>query len=59
MGIRVTSKAIQIHGAYGLADEYKVERFFRDSRVLNIPDGTTQIQNLIIGRELLRIQAFV
>ena len=59
MGIRVTSKAIQVHGAYGLADEYKVERFFRDCRVLNIPDGTTEIQNLIIGRELLGVQAFV
>jgi alkylation response protein AidB-like acyl-CoA dehydrogenase len=58
MAVRVTSKAIQIHGAYGLADEYKVERFFRDARCLTIPDGTTQIQNLIIGREILGISAF-
>lgn len=59
MAIRVTSKAIQIHGAYGLADEYKVERFFRDARCYTIPDGTTQIQKLIIGREILGMQAFV
>jgi alkylation response protein AidB-like acyl-CoA dehydrogenase len=58
MAVRVTSKAIQIHGAYGLADEYKVERFFRDARCYTIPDGTTQIQNLIIGREILGIPAF-
>jgi acyl-CoA dehydrogenase len=59
MGVRVTSKAIQIHGAYGLADEYKVERYFRDARCYTIPDGTTEIQKLIIGREILGMQAFV
>jgi alkylation response protein AidB-like acyl-CoA dehydrogenase len=58
MAIRVTSKAIQVHGAYGLADEYKVERYFRDARCYTIPDGTTEIQKLIIGREVLGLQAF-
>lgn len=58
MGVRVTSKAIQIHGAYGLSEEYPLERFFRDARSYTIPDGTTEIQKLIIGREVLGIQAF-
>jgi len=58
-GVRVTSKAIQIHGAYGLSEEFQVERFFRDARIYTIPDGTTQIQKLVIGREMLGMSAFV
>ncbi|MFQ5925662.1 MAG: acyl-CoA dehydrogenase family protein, partial [Dehalococcoidia bacterium] len=57
--VRVTSKAIQIHGAVGLSDEYPVERYFRDARMLTIPDGTTQIQKLVVGREAIGIKAFV
>jgi alkylation response protein AidB-like acyl-CoA dehydrogenase len=57
--VRVTSKAIQVHGAYGLSEEYPVERYFRDARCYTIPDGTTEIQKLIIGRELLGMSAFV
>jgi len=56
--VRVTSKAIQIHGAMGYSDEYPVERYFRDARMLTIPDGTTQIQKLVVGREALGIRAF-
>ncbi len=56
--VRVTSRAIQIHGAVGLSDEYPVERYFRDARMLTIPDGTTQIQKLIVGRESIGIRAF-
>lgn len=56
--IRVTSKAVQIHGAMGLSDEYPVERYFRDARMLTIPDGATQIQKLVIGREFIGIKAF-
>ncbi len=58
MGVRVTSMALQIHGAYGLSEEYPLERLFRDARCYTIPDGTTQIQKLIIGREVLGIKAF-
>lgn len=57
--VRVTSKAVQIHGAYGLSEEYPVERYFRDARMYTIPDGTTEIQKLIIGREVLGMSAFV
>jgi len=57
--VQTTSKAIQIHGAMGVSDEYPVERYFRDARTLTIPDGTTQMQKLIVGREALGIKAFV
>ncbi len=56
--VRVTSKAVQIHGAYGLTTEYPVERLFREARMLTIPDGTTQIQKLIVGRDVLGLSAF-
>ena len=56
--IRTTSKAIQIHGAYGLDVDYPLERYFRDARCYTIPDGTTQIQRLIVGREVLGLRAF-
>lgn len=56
--VKVTSDALQVHGAYGLAEEYRVERYYRDARCYTIPDGTTQIQKLVIGRELLGLKAF-
>ncbi len=56
-GIRITSKAIQCMGANGLAEENRVERSFRDARMWTMPDGTTQIQKLIIGRELTGVSA--
>ena len=59
VALRVTSKGIQVHGSYGLSEEYPLERYFRDARSLSIPDGTTEIQKLIMGREILGIKAFV
>ena len=56
--LRITSKAIQIHGAFGLTKEFPLERHFRNARMLTIPDGTTQINQLIIGRKLTGIDAF-
>jgi acyl-CoA dehydrogenase len=55
---RVTSKAIQLHGAFGISKEFPVERHFRNSRMLTLPDGTTQINQLIIGRKLTGLDAF-
>jgi len=57
MAIRVTSKAIEIHGALGLTEGYPIERYFRDARSLTIPDGTTEIQKLVVGRRLTGISA--
>ena len=52
--VETTSECVQILGGYGLSEEYRAERYFRDARSLTIPDGTTQIQKMIILRELYR-----
>ena len=57
--VRVCSKAMEIHGAYGISEEYPLERYFRDARTLLPPDGTNQIQRLIVGREVLGMHAFI
>ncbi|RFU64991.1 acyl-CoA dehydrogenase family protein [Peribacillus glennii] len=57
-GVKITSNAIQIHGGYGLSKEFPVERYFRDARMLTIPDGTSQIQKLIIARNSIGLAAF-
>ncbi len=51
---RVADRAVQIHGGAGYMAEYKVERFYRDVRLLRIYEGTSQIQQLIIAKSLLR-----
>ena len=56
--VRVASKGIQVHGAMGLAKECAAERYFRDARMMTIPDGTTEIHKLTIGRELTGLNAF-
>lgn len=50
----ICAKAVQIHGGYGYIKEYKVERLYRDSRVLTIFEGTSQIQQSIIANYLLK-----
>ena len=55
--VDVTSKAIQVHGGYGYTEEYPVERYYRDVRHLTMAEGTTEIQKLIIGRDILKISA--
>jgi butyryl-CoA dehydrogenase len=52
VAMRVTTDAIQVHGGYGYIKEYPVERFFRDAKVTQIYEGTSQIQRLVIGRSL-------
>jgi butyryl-CoA dehydrogenase len=49
----LTSKAIQIHGGYGYSKEYDVERFFRDAKVTEIYEGTSEIQRTVIARLVL------
>ncbi|HEX2482674.1 MAG TPA: acyl-CoA dehydrogenase [Methylomirabilota bacterium] len=51
--MRVTTDAIQIHGGYGYMREYPVERLFRDAKVTQIYEGTSQIQRLVIARSLI------
>ena len=50
----VTHQAIQIHGGYGYVKEYPVERYYRDARIMEIYEGTSEIQRLVISRSLLR-----
>lgn len=54
MANRVCDKAVQIHGGYGYIDEYPVERLMRDARVQTIYEGTSEIQRLVIAREILK-----
>jgi len=51
---RAVSRAVQIHGGYGYLDEFPVERLFRDARVQTIYEGTSEIQRIVIARDLLR-----
>jgi len=51
---RIADRAVQIHGGAGYMSEYKVERFYRDVRLLRLYEGTTQIQQLVIARNMLK-----
>lgn len=50
---RVTGLAVQIHGGYGYSKEYDVERFFRDAKVTEIYEGTSEVQRMVISRSVL------
>ncbi len=50
----VTHQAIQVHGGYGYVKEYAVERYYRDARVMEIYEGASEIQRLVIARSLLK-----
>jgi alkylation response protein AidB-like acyl-CoA dehydrogenase len=52
--MEVTREAIQVHGGYGYVKDYDVERFFRDAKILEIGEGTSEIQRMIISREILK-----
>ena len=52
--MRVTTDAVQVHGGYGYIEEFPVERYMREAKVLQIVEGTNQIQRLVIGRALGR-----
>ena len=51
---RVAYRAIQVHGGYGFFEEYEVARLYRDARILTLYEGTSEVQKLIIARELLK-----
>ena len=50
--MNICTEAIQIHGGYGYIKEYDVERFFRDAKILEIGEGTSEIQRIIISRNI-------
>ena len=54
--LRAASRAIQVHGGYGYVREYGVERNYRDAKVTEIYEGTSEIQRLVIARALVKEQ---
>ena len=58
VAVRAANNAVQVFGGYGYIDEYPVGKFLRDARVTTLYEGTSQVQKLIIGRELTGENAF-
>jgi alkylation response protein AidB-like acyl-CoA dehydrogenase len=54
VAVAVAEEAIQIHGGYGYTKDYPVERAWRDAKLCTIGEGTSEIQRLVIARELLK-----
>jgi alkylation response protein AidB-like acyl-CoA dehydrogenase len=54
VGVKAATEAIQIHGGYGYTKDFPVEKFFRDSKLNTIGEGTTEIQKLVIARQILK-----
>ncbi len=55
--VEVALEAVQVHGGYGYVREYKVERYLRDAKITEIYEGTSEIQHIVIARELLKENA--
>ncbi len=54
-----TTEAVQIHGGYGYVKEYHVERLMRDAKITQIYEGTSEIQRLVIMRNIIKNKMFV
>ena len=54
MAVRVANEAVQVHGGYGFIKDYPVEKFYRDVKLCTIGEGTSEIQRLVIAREILK-----
>ena len=54
IAVQATNFAVQVHGGYGYVKEFQVERFFRDAKVLTIGEGTSEVQKLVILKQLLK-----
>lgn len=59
MAVRVALDAVQIHGGYGFTKDYPVERYLRDSKLGTIGEGTSEVQRLVIARELMQLRGMV
>ncbi|MCB0395834.1 MAG: acyl-CoA dehydrogenase [Flavobacteriales bacterium] len=55
VSVRVSTEAVQIFGGYGYTKEFPVEKFYRDSKLCTIGEGTSEIQKLVIAREILKV----
>jgi alkylation response protein AidB-like acyl-CoA dehydrogenase len=56
--MRQTVEAVQVHGGYGYVKEYHVERLMRDAKITQIYEGTSEIQRLVIARNVLKGQLY-
>ena len=54
VAMKATRNAIQVHGGYGYTKEYPVERFYRDAKITEIYEGTTEVQKMVIAGDLLK-----
>jgi hypothetical protein len=54
VAVRIANEAVQIHGGYGFIKDYPVEKFYRDVKLCTIGEGTSEIQRLVIARQLLK-----
>jgi alkylation response protein AidB-like acyl-CoA dehydrogenase len=54
VAMETTVEAVQIHGGYGFVKEYHVERLMRDAKITQIYEGTSEIQNIVIARSILK-----
>lgn len=54
VSVKIANEAVQIHGGYGYTKDYPVEKFYRDAKLCTIGEGTTEIQKLVISRNLLK-----
>jgi hypothetical protein len=52
--VRVSNEALQVHGGYGFIKDYPVEKFYRDAKLMTIGEGTSEVQRLVISREILK-----
>jgi alkylation response protein AidB-like acyl-CoA dehydrogenase len=52
--VKVANEAVQIFGGYGYTKDYPVEKFYRDAKLCTIGEGTTEIQKLVIARNILK-----
>jgi len=53
VAVRVANECVQIHGGYGFIKDYPAEKFYRDSKLCTIGEGTSEIQKLVIARQIL------
>jgi butyryl-CoA dehydrogenase len=54
IAVDVTRKAVQVHGGYGYSKDYIVERLYRDAKILELYEGTSEVQKIVIARDLIR-----
>ena len=55
VAVKVVDEALQLHGGYGYLDDYPIERFYRAAKILELYEGTKEIEKILIGRNTLNL----